>query len=114
MLFRNKNEPEKLQIDLGDLQDEKERLASYLQTHFKIEVSEAKNKLTVDQDKVNLSDLHHAVKKFVYHRDLNTTHFITLEGSAVKINRFKGPSKKEREKHDKGKGHQNVTQSWGL
>ena len=113
MLFRTKNEPQKFQIDLGDLKDEKERLTAYLQTHFKIEVYEVKNKLAIDQDKVSLSDLHHAVKKFVYHRDLNTTHFITLEGSTVKINRFKGPTKKEREKHDKA-GHQNVTQSWGL
>ncbi len=113
MLFRNKNESKKLQVDLGDLENEKEHLTSYLQQHLKVTVSEAKDKLAVDEDKVSLSDLHHAVKKYIYQRNLSATHFTTIEGSTVKINRFKGKDKKK-EKHGKESPHQSVTQSWGL
>jgi hypothetical protein len=114
LLFKHKDEPHgKIQVDLGDLKEEKERLNSYLQTHLKVEVSENRDKLAVDQAKVSLTELHHAVKKFVYHRNLATTHFTTIEGSTVKINRFKGHDKKDKEKHDKG-FHANVSQSWGL
>lgn len=112
MLFRHKNEPQKLQVDLGDLKEQKEPLANFLQTQLKVEVEEEKGKLLVKSEKTTLTDLHHAVKKYVYHKSLNTTQFITLEGSTVKINHFKGHEKKEKEK--KSSTHQSMTQSWGL
>ena len=113
MLFRHKNEPGKLQVDLGDLQNEKEHLTNYLQLHLKVLASSDKDKLIVNSENVTLSGLHHAVKKFIYSRGHGATHYISIEGSTVKINRFKGHEKKK-EKHDKGSVHQTVTQSWGL
>jgi hypothetical protein len=114
LLFRHNEEPRgKIHVDLGDLKDEKARLNSYLQTHLKVEVSENRDKLSVDQAKVSITELHHAVKKFIYQRKLSVSHFTTIEGSTVKINRFKGHEKKDKEKHDKGV-HANISQSWGL
>ncbi|MCW3982852.1 MAG: hypothetical protein NWE96_02535 [Candidatus Bathyarchaeota archaeon] len=112
MLFKLKKEPQ-LQVDLGDLEAEKERLTSFLESRLKVTVLQGKNRLTVDGQKVQLSELFHAVKKFIYHRDLNSSHWASIEGSTVKINRFKGHEKKK-EKTKKDGSHQTLTQSWGL
>jgi hypothetical protein len=40
-------------------------------------------------------ELEHVVNKFVYHRDLNLTHGVSVEGTTVKINRFKVIEKKK-------------------
>lgn len=113
MLFRHKDEPQKkLQVDLGDLQDQKEHLKANLETHLKVTVYPERDRLAVDENKVSMTDLHHAVKKFVYGKGLNNTHFITIEGSTIKINRFKGH--KDKHKKDKEKPTQSLTQSWGL
>ncbi len=115
MLFKHKDEPHnKLQVDLGDLLNERERLIHFIQTHLKATaVPHGKEKLTVDSENVTLSDLNHAVKKFVYSRGLNITHWVSLEGSTVKINRFKGHEKKKG-KHERESPSQSLTQSWGL
>jgi hypothetical protein len=113
LLFKHKDEPQsKLHVDIGDLEDEKENLTKFLQTRLNTEVYSDKKKVSVDAGKVSMSDLHHAVKKFVYHRSLNTTHWVSIEGSTVKINRFKGRDKKAKKK--KEQPHQTLTQSWGL
>ncbi len=101
-----------LQVDLGDLQNEKENLTVFLQLHLKVSVSQVEDKLRVDSENVSLQELQHVVTKFVYHRDLNGTHWVSVEGATVKINRFKGIEKKE--KHDKEPPHQTAAQSWGL
>jgi len=78
-----------LKVDLGDLQDEKENLTSFLQLHLKVSVFHVEDKLRVDSEKVSVQELEHVVNKFVYHRDLNNTHWVSVEGATVKINRFK-------------------------
>ena len=114
LLFKHKNEPQnKLQVDLGDLENESEHLKSYLEQHLKVTVFENKNKLAVDSEKITLSDLHHVVKKFIYHKALSNTHWISLEGSTVKVNKFQGHDKKK-DKNKKESQHQSLTQSWGL
>ena len=101
-----------LQVDLGDLQNEKEHLTSFLQLHLKVSVSQVEDKLRVDSETVSLQELRHVVNKFVYHRDLNSTNWVSIEGSTIKINRFEVIEKKE--KHDKEPPHQTATQSCGL
>ena len=101
-----------LQVDLGDLQNEKENLSNFLQLHLKVAVSHFEDKLKVDSEKVSVQELQHVVTKFVYHRDLNGTHWVSVEGSTVKINRFKVIEKKEKTK--KESPHQTAAQSWGL
>jgi hypothetical protein len=113
LLFGHKNKSHiDLQVDLGDLQNEKENLTSFLQLHLKVSVSQVEDKLRVDSEKVSIQELKHVVTKFVYHRDLNSTHWVSVEGSIVKINRFKVIEKKE--KPDKESPHQTAAQSWGL
>jgi len=113
LLFGHKNRSEsELQVDLGDLQNEKENLTSFLQLHLKVSVSQVEDKLRVDSEKVSAQDLQHVVNKFVYHRDLNGTHWVSVEGSTVKINRFNVIEKKER--YEKEPPHQTAAQSWGL
>jgi hypothetical protein len=101
-----------LQVDLGDLQNEKENLTSFLQLHLKVPVSQVEAKVRVSSEKVSVQELQHIVTKFVYHRDLNNTHWVSVEGSTVKINRFEVTEKKA--KHDKEPPHQTASQSWGL
>ncbi|MCW4025293.1 MAG: hypothetical protein NWF01_09710 [Candidatus Bathyarchaeota archaeon] len=112
MLFNHKSS-QKLYIDLGDLQNEVENLTSYLQKHLNVTASQNGNKLMIDSDDVSLPELEYKVKKFVYHRDLNRTHWVSNEGSTVKINRFNNQTRKKG-KTKKVPPHQNVAQSWGL
>ena len=113
MFFGHKNKSQsELKVDLGDLQNEKENLASFLQLHLKVLVSRVEDKLRVDSEKVSAQELQHVVNKFVYHQDLNNTHWVSAEGSTVKINRVKVIEKKE--KPEKEPPHQTAAQSWGL
>jgi hypothetical protein len=114
LLFGHKNKPQKeLQVDLGDLQNEKENLTNFLQLHLKVSVSQVADKLAVDSEKVSVQELQHVVTKFVYHRNLNVAHWVSIEGATVKINRFTEIDKKK-EKHKKEPPHQTAAQSWGL
>lgn len=113
MLFGHKNKSQsELQVDLGDLQNEKENLTSFLQLHLKVSVSQVEDKLKVDSETVSLQELEHVVNKFVYHRDLNNTYWVSAEGSTVKINKLKVIEKEE--KTTKEPPHQTAAQSWML
>jgi hypothetical protein len=96
------------------LQNEKEHLSSFLQSN-QVSVAPVRNKLTVNSEKLSAQDLQRVVTKFVYHRNFNNTHWVAIEGTTVKINRFKGAAKKK-EKHKKKENapHQTAVQSWGL
>jgi len=114
LLFGHKDRHQMgLQVDLGDLQSEKENLSSFLQSKLKVSVAPVENKLTVNSEKLSAQELQHAVTKFVYHRNLNATHWVSVEGATVKINRFQGTAKKK-EKAKKEPQHQTAAQSWGL
>ena len=110
LLFGHKN---RLQIDLGDLQDQKENLTSFLQSKLNVSVSSGKSKLVLDSEKVTVLELHQAVTKYVHRHNLGSTHWVSVQDETVKINRFK-ISEKKKEKHKKNKPHQSLTQSWGL
>jgi hypothetical protein len=112
--FRHKNKSSiKLQVDLGDLENEEERLSSFLQSTLQASIALSHNKLTVNSKNLSTRELQRVVTKFIYHRDLNLTHWVSIEGVTVKINRFKRPTKKK-EKHKKEAPHQTEIQSWGL
>ena len=112
LLFRHENKVER-QVDLGDLDNEKEHLSSFLQSNLQVSVTSSINKLTVISENLSVQELQRVVTKFIYHRNLNLTHWVSVEGTTVKINRFKGTTKKK-EKHKKEKPHQTAVQSWGL
>ncbi len=117
MLFGHKNKRQAdFKVDLGDLQTEKEHLSSFLQSHLKVSVAQVQDKLTVDSEKLSAQELQRVVTKFVYHRNFNSTHWVSLEGTTVKINRFKGTAEKteKHKKNSKNTPHQTAAQSWGL
>jgi hypothetical protein len=92
------NHKNKLQVDLGDLQGEKERLSSFLHSSLKVDATSSQNKLSVDSEELSPQELQRVVNKFVYRRNLNGTHWVSLEGSVVKINKFQSSKKPEKRK----------------
>ena len=114
LLFEHKNGRQtEFHVDLGDLQNEKENLTTFLQAHLKVSVAQVQDKLKVDSEELSAQELQHVVTKFIYHRNFNSTHWASIEGTTVKINRFEGIDKKK-EKHEKEPPHQTAAQSWGL
>ena len=114
LIFGHKKSYTELQVDLGDLENEKEHLSSFLQKNLNLEATDAsaQNKLTVKSEDLSAQELRRVVTKFVYHRKLNITHWVSVEGATVKINRFKNAKKKDKRKKDSL--HQTAMQSWGL
>ena len=111
LLFKHKTN--KLHVDLGDLSEEKQHLTEFLKSTLKVEVSSKEGKLELDSEKIQPQELQRVITKFVYKRNLNSTYWVSVEGSTAKINRFKGAKKPEKDKK-KSSGHQTLTQSWGL
>jgi hypothetical protein len=100
-------------VVLGELEGEKEQLASFLQAHLKGAFVSSGSKVTVTSEKLSAKELQRVVMKFVYHRNFSRTHWVAVEGKTVKINKFKSADKKK-EKHKKSAPHQTAVQSWGI
>jgi hypothetical protein len=103
-----------LQVDLGELTDEKDKLNSFLNSKLKVNLTYGQNSLSIDSEKVSPEDLEHAVDKFVYHQHLNLLYWVSLEGRTVKINKFKSKKKTKPKNQKKTLQHETLTQSWGL
>lgn len=84
---------------MGDLEKEQENLSNFLLSHFKIHSSTGYDGLRFEAQAVSPKELEKMVNKFVYHRDLNGTHWVALENTVVKINRFKPVKKIKKNKH---------------
>ena len=110
MLFRHKSV---VKVDMGDLDAEKTNLANFLNSQFKLNSLITARGLELNMGDVQTYSLVTMVKKFIYHKNLNATHWVNAENNVVRINRFKGTAKKK-EKHEKGTSHQSISQSWGL
>ena len=110
MLFKHKSV---VKVDMADLDSEKANLANFLSSHFKLNSSITPKGLELNMDEVPAYSLAIMVKKFVYHKNLNTTHWVSVENNVVKIYKFKGTSKKK-EKNKKSLPHKTITQTWGL
>jgi hypothetical protein len=113
LLFGHKNHKNNLQVTLGDLKEEKDNLFSFLLSNLKVKVEADQDIITIDSETISPQDLLKAVTKFVYRRNLNGTHWVSLEDNVVRINRFNSNTKKK-EKPKKNAAHQTITQSWGL
>jgi hypothetical protein len=91
-----------LQVDLGEMHEEKDKLTSFLNTKLKTTFTYAQNHLTTDSEAIPPEELERAVNKFVYHQNLNRIYFVSLDGQTVKVNKFKNAKKPE--KKDKKPG----------
>jgi hypothetical protein len=115
LLFRHKHRRQiELRVDLGDLRNEQEQLSNFLQSKLKVTVTKAGNKLTVKSEELSAQELHRVVNKFIYHCNLNSTHWVSIEGTTVKINRFKRKAEKKKKQKKNTSPHQTAMQSWGL
>ena len=85
-----------LQVDLGELHDEKDKLTSFLNSKLKVNLTFSQNKLSIESEELSPEDLERAVNKFVYHQNLNRLYWVALEGRTVKINKFKNAKKPEK------------------
>jgi hypothetical protein len=88
----------KLKVDLGELEDERESLSRFLRTTLKVEVASDDNGISIDSEKLSPEELTRLVNRFIYHQNLNNKYWVTLEGSVVKINKFKGAEKHKKRK----------------
>jgi len=87
-------------VDLGELEDERESLSSFLRSKLKVDVTSSGNKVLVDSENLSSKELKRLVNKFVYHRNLMNKYWVALEGGVVKINKFKGAAKQEKRKKE--------------
>lgn len=87
-------------MDLGELKDERESLSDFLRVTLKVEVTSDGNNVFVDSEKLSSEKLERLVNKFVYRRHLNNRYWVALEGSVIKINKFKGEKKSEKQKKE--------------
>jgi hypothetical protein len=88
----------KLKVDLGELEREGESLSSFLRSKLKADLTLRGNKIFVDSDFSSSKELKRLVNKFVYHRNLNHTYWVALEGNVVKLHKFNRSEKKGKEK----------------
>ena len=108
MLFRRRN---KLKVDLGELQGEREHLYSFLHSSLKVDVTSSGNKLLVDSEKLSPQKLKELVNKFVYHQNLNNRYWVALTSGVVKINKFKSV-KKHKKCEKEGTQPSIITHGW--
>ena len=86
----------KLKVDWTELEDGKEPLSSFLSKSLKQNVASDGHSLLVYSDKLSVEELKGLVTKFLYHKRLNNDYWVALEGSSVKIHKFKEKKTKKR------------------
>ena len=91
--------PSFVKVDMADLDGEKENLANFLHSQFGLNSSITTEGLKINMEEVSTYALARKVNKFVYRKNLNSTHWVTVENDAVKINRFKHEKKEKKNKH---------------
>ena len=88
-----------VRVEMNDLDGEKESLANFLHKHFKLDSSLNQQGLELNGADVSTYELLRMVSKFVNSKGLNRTHWVNVEGNAVKINRFKHDKKEKKNRH---------------
>jgi len=84
---------------MADLDGEKENLANFLRSQFALNSSVTPNGLELNMEDVSTFALARKVTKFVYRKNLSSTHWVNVENNVVKINRFKHEKKAKKNKH---------------
>jgi len=96
LLFkRNSN----IEVDMREMANERENLMSFLRTHFRLHSTLSDSGLAINREDTSPQDLMRMVTKFVYHKNLNGTHWVALENNTIKINKFKHQKEKKKNKN---------------
>ena len=90
-----------VKVDMADLDDQKESLANFLRKHLKLESSLCREGLEVVTGDVSSYELVKMVNKFISSKGFNLTHWVSVSGDFIKINRFNKKKGKEN-KHPVG------------
>lgn len=96
LLFKHKNV---VKVDMADLDGEKESLGHFLLSQFKLNSTITSNGLELNMEEVSAHALARMVTKFVYHKNLNSSYWVTVQSNVVKINKFKHEKKVKKNKH---------------
>jgi hypothetical protein len=94
-----KNLPSVVKVYMADLDREKENLANFLRSQFKLNPSVASQGLELNMEDVSTYSLARMVTKFLYRKNLSSAHWANVENNVVKINRFKHQNKAKKNKH---------------
>lgn len=108
MFLRRKR---KLKVDLGELEDERGSLSTFLRSELKVDATSSGNKVLVDSENLSSKELKRLVNKFVYRRNLMNKYWVALEGMVVKVNKFKH-SEKEKRRKKKGTPPSTIKHGW--
>ena len=84
---------------MGDLDTEKENLAKFLQSQFKLESSLTSEGLELKTDNVETYSVVNMVTKFIHHKNINNKYWVSADNNVVKINKFKHEKKEKENKH---------------
>ena len=88
-----------VKVDMGDLHSEKENLANYLNSQLKLDSALIREGLQLKIDDATTFTLARTVTKFLYRKNLNSTHWVDVKNTVIKINRFNKQSKEKKNKH---------------
>lgn len=91
--------PSVVKVDMGDLDGEKENLANFLRNQFTVNSKLTSWGLELNMEEASTFTVARGVTKFVYRKNLNSTHWVTVENNTVKINRFKHQKAEKKNKH---------------
>jgi hypothetical protein len=90
----------KLKVELADLTEERESLASFLRKTLKVDVTSDSKNLLIDSQELSPEDLKKLVNKFIYHHRLNNKYWVALEGDGVRISKLKEMKKNGKRKKE--------------
>ena len=93
------NLPGTVKVNMGDLDGEKENLANFLHSHFALNSKITSGGLALNMEEASTYTVARGVTKFVYRKNLNSTHWVTVENNVVKIKRFKNQKSAKNNKH---------------
>ena len=78
---------------------------------MKVDITPSGNELIVTSEELSPETLEQKVRKFVYHRNLNNTYWVSLKGDVVKFNKFKADKKQKKSKKE-GTTPAIITHGW--
>ena len=91
--------PGTVKVNMGDLDGEKENLANFLHSQFALNSKITSGGLALNMEEASTYTVARGVTKFVYRKNLNSTHWVTVENNVVKIKRFKNQKSAKNNKH---------------
>jgi hypothetical protein len=89
----------KLKVDCRELEGEKDSLSNFLRKSLNEDIASDDHNLPVDYERMSAQELKRLVNKFIYHQHLNNMYWVALEGSSIKIHKFKEKKNEKRKKH---------------